>query len=393
MKQGERIENDEECFQKGNRFFENQKYSIALDWYSKVTTYYDHISTHSKIQNELAIVKSILNISEHAKPSQIYLDYLKESFIFLHKEDSKNLTVYFLEIEFNILNKDFQKSISILDKCVEEFGMIDELILLYIISYNESENNSQCLKYFELLDLETSDEFKKEKREIIIEQKSTLYIKTKKFGKIFKELYALDMLQNEKYLQYNLMLAKAMWAVNLQEESLAVISWLLSKDFHNHHFWNFLCDILQNQHNGLLATAQKWVKITSKDIIEENFEMNSNQDSQLIHFLKSSQLTDGKIDEKVITEREEGVGCKYHGIGYSIYELEWHQWVAENTKQAEMDKQEAIENWNKWNPHEKEKEEDDEYSDGFAREDPITREEFEDPALHANWDEELFDND
>ena len=102
MKQGERIENDEECFQKGNRFFENQKYSIALDWYSKVTTYYDHISTHSKIQNELAIVKSILNISEHAKPSQIYLDYLKESFIFLHKEDSKNLTVYFLEIEFNI---------------------------------------------------------------------------------------------------------------------------------------------------------------------------------------------------------------------------------------------------------------------------------------------------
>ncbi len=428
-----KIAKPEAYFQKGNSFFENKKYGFALDWYLKIINHYDDISTFSRIQNELAIIKSILNYYEHEKPSQNHLVLITQSFKFLYDENPNKLIVYLLEVEFNNLIKNFQKSILILDNCVKRFEMTDDLILLYIITYNKIEKNSECLKYFELLDSNTSEEFKKKNRETIIEQKSILYIKTGKFNEIFQELYALDMLQNEKFLQYNLMIAKACFAMNNLSESVALSGWLLSNDFYNSDFWDFLCVVLQKRsdivtqkketivrqcdegkwsqppieelereiqnYHELLSTALKWKKITHDQHSEEHFEMISNHDSQLIHFLKNSQLPDDVMDSVLITSIDvvEKFDCKYGSIGSSKYQLDWINWM----EQAKIDHEEQrmVDEWNNGNPNEGEEDEFDddeyldEYLDGFATSDPITGEEFEDPALHANWNEDLYEND
>ena len=156
----ENLEGIEEKFQNGNVLFENQNYSQAINNYKEIKEKYsDQLSENSKMQLELAILKTHMklyhqNISTY--PDDL-LDELKneinKSFENLHKvELEEDNELYYLEIEFNILLEKYNVALELLEKDKEIIGEIPDILLFYIKIFNKKNELSKCQQYFDKLD-------------------------------------------------------------------------------------------------------------------------------------------------------------------------------------------------------------------------------------------------
>jgi len=369
----ENLEGIEEKFQNGNVLFENQNYSQAINNYKEIKEKYsDQLSENSKMQLELAILKTHMklyhqNISTY--PDDL-LDELKneinKSFENLHKvELEEDNELYYLEIEFNILLEKYNVALELLEKDKEIIGEIPDILLFYIKIFNKKNELSKCQQYFDKLDslivtrlteskiryiLENEfglssekihqkilqkneevglghltdegalqliaedyeisknqnitdyEEFVKNNREEIIEQKSIFFIKQGISGKILEELIAIDMIQNEKYLEYNWALTKACIDFGHNLVALSLTKWLLEKNFFNSQYHELLIDTLQmgKPISSVGKTKQKTKTGSTLEVFNptNNYEIKTEESTsqKVVDKVKFSQISKERID-------------------------------------------------------------------------------------------------
>ena len=309
----ENLEEIEELFQNGNVLFKNQNYDDAIKIYREIKIKHEkELTDYSKMSVELALTKSLMkkyaeNYSKlEEKDRNFILNEINKSLEIIRENDSENIESKYLEVEFNILIKNFDKSIEILNSYKNKDELTNDMILLYIITYYETNDLTKCQSYFELLDekiipeiniekiraileekseltqgvinlkinekqhelgigvdekvaillvaadnginisneINSSEdkEFLKNNRELLIEQKSLLLVKQGNAGEILDDYWAVDMLQNDKFLEYNWAFTKALIegysvgqgaSIAFSHEAVGMVKWLLSKNFFN----------------------------------------------------------------------------------------------------------------------------------------------------------------
>ena len=155
----ENLEEIEELFQNGNVLFKNQNYDDAIKIYREIKIKHEkELTDYSKMSVELALTKSLMkkyaeNYSKlEEKDRNFILNEINKSLEIIRENDSENIESKYLEVEFNILIKNFDKSIEILNSYKNKDELTNDMILLYIITYYETNDLTKCQSYFELLD-------------------------------------------------------------------------------------------------------------------------------------------------------------------------------------------------------------------------------------------------
>ena len=214
---------------------------------------------------------------------------------------------------------------------------INNIFLISVIADNYGINISDYLNLDYMAPDSLQDvEFLKNNRELIIEQKSLLCIKKGNEVEVFDKYFAIDMIQNEKYLEYNWIITKAMTNNGFYpdtEHAISMIKWLFSKNFFNSKYHELLISSLTSiyrvlkkskelvdypEHNEstveidlseyekaikkmpveeykiLINTAKKWKYVFSKQIsnakLEKNDEDEPTDDKKLMQYINDNSL-------------------------------------------------------------------------------------------------------
>jgi len=350
---------------------------------------------------------------------------INKSLEVLHNSELEDYELNYLEIEFNILIEKYDVALQLLEKCSKVIGETPDILLFYIIIYNKKNELSKCEQYFEKLDSLiipqltktrilhilknqfklSSDEinqeiadmkenigrgyltdigalfliagkykidkneyfgdyevFKKNNREEIIEQKSTWCVKQGWSGMFLEDLIAIDMVQNERFLEYNWALAKACAENNHPHEAISMAKWLLEKNFFNSKYHELLIEVLTEttkespakaDRSVLLATARKWKNTFSNNVLDSEIIKNHDgdalpNDERLMKFLQDNQISLKKILVN-LNYFDESVGPKYagnciYGDKSTLFEDSIHKkikkmeeaWFAECKAESEM---------------------------------------------------------
>ena len=406
----ENLEEIEELFQNGNVLFKNQNYDDAIKIYREIKIKHEkELTDYSKMSVELALTKSLMkkyaeNYSKlEEKDRNFILNEINKSLEIIRENDSENIESKYLEVEFNILIKNFDKSIEILNSYQNKDQLTNDMLLLYIIIYYETNNLTKCQSYFELLDekiipeiniekiraileekseltqgvinlkinekqhelgigvdekvaillvaadnginisneINSSEdkEFLKNNRELLIEQKSLLLVKQGNAGEILDDYWAVDMLQNDKFLEYNWAFTKALIegysvgqgaSIAFSHEAVGMVKWLLSKNFFNSKYHELLIKTISNmerlqkvkEHKILLSTAKKWKntfsdKTPSLDSGENKMHEHTD-DKKLMEWINENNLSLKQIiynftslEVGYFWKGGVGVACKY----------------------------------------------------------------------------------